>query len=478
MSTAQRIIKNSIFLTTSQIFAKIMNFGLILVLTRFLTKDGFGLYSFSFAYVSIFFFMTHMGITNLLVRDIAKNKTGSDEYINHSLPVVTLFSLLFMLIVNVIPVLLEWQEHERYAILIFSFYFLFDALGRYFLAVMRAFERMGYEAVLFTCERILFIGIALVCWYAELQLLHLVSLFALVFFVKLVVSFIIVKKKFVRLSFTWSLKRFKPLLKDSLPFALIMLFATVSARIDLVLLKELIDTEAVATYNVARKIIEALSFIPENLYNAIFPSLSIYFIQRNEKYGKTFQQAFTAVAGLAFPLSATLFILAPKIINLLFESEYALAYIPLRWLSIGLLLLFIRQILSVTFNTSGKQHYFASILAIGMVVNIISNIVLIPEYNITGAAISLIISEMSIILISLPFVNRITNLGWSVFVMAKLSIAAISLVSIIYLIQDINLILIFFIVAITYLVLILILKIFTINELKNYIDLIFSKEKK
>ncbi len=74
MSTGQRIIKNSIFLILSQIFSKIFNFGLILVLTRLLGTSGYGLYSFSFSYVSLFVVLTHLGITNLLVREIARNK--------------------------------------------------------------------------------------------------------------------------------------------------------------------------------------------------------------------------------------------------------------------------------------------------------------------------------------------------------------------------------------------------------------------
>ena len=476
MSSGKRIIKNSIFLTISQVIAKGINLSLILVLTRYLTKDGFGLYSFSFAYVSIFFFLTHMGIINLLVRDIAKNKEKANEYIANTLPIVLLLSLGFLILVNIIPFVLEWNNDERLITLAFSFFFLFDSLGRYFLAVMRAFERMGYEAFLFTGERILLITTALLSWNYDLPLHTLVFIFVCVMCLKAFISLIIVAKDFTPVSFSWSSSRVIPILKDAYPFALIALFAAVSARIDIVILKAFHSTEAVATYSTARKIIEALSFIPENIYNAVFPSLSILYLTQKEKFNHTFKLSFTAITIIAIPISAGFFILAPRIIDLLFEPEYYNAFIPLRWLSLSLLVFFIRQAFSVTLNTTGNQHIFAIILGISMIVNIIMNFLLIPKYDILGASLAVLISEISLLTCIMPFVLKQIDFSWSKVVLPKLAVATIMMFFVIYLVRDWHFIFIFLITIIAYPAILALLRIFSISELKQYTQILFKKD--
>ncbi len=476
MSTGQRILKNSVFLTTSQVIAKVINFGLILVLTRYLTKDSFGLYSFSFAYVSVFFFITHMGIINLLVRDIAKNKESANEYIAHTLPVVLILSFGFLILVNLVPLILQWNSNERLITLAFSFYFLFDSLGRYFLAVMRAFERMGFEALLFVSERVLLMITALLSWYYDLPMHILVFIFVGIMGIKAFISLIIVTKNFAQSVIMLVRLTCKPILKEAYPFALITLFATVSARIDIVILKAFHSTDAVATYSTARKIIEALSFIPENIYNAVFPSLSLFYLAQKEKFNHTFKLSFLAITILAIPLSAGLLIFAPRIIALLFKPEYYDAFIPLRWLSLALLVFFMRQALSVTLNTTGNQHIFAIILGITMLVNITMNFLLIPKYDILGASLAALISEIFLILCILPFVQKQIDFKWSKLVLPKLAIAAILMYFIYYLVRDENFIVILIITIIAYPALLAILKLFSLSEIKQYVGILFKND--
>ena len=475
MTTGDRILKNSVFLASSQIAAKIINFALILVLTRFLGKDGFGLYSFSFAYVSIFYFLTHMGIGNLLTRDVAKQKDNAHEFISYSLPIVLILSFSFSLLVNTIPVILDWNYDERMLALFFSFYFIFEALGKYFLAVMQAFERMGYEAILFISNRILFLVSALYCWYTDRTLLTLVILFVVIQGLRAIFALILVLKNFTRFSLSWSLTRARALLKESYPFALVLLFSAVSSRIDLLMLKGYHSTESVAIYNTARKIIEALSFLPENIYTAVFPSLSLFFVSQKDKYNQTFKQFFIMILIIAIPISAGLFILAPRLIGLLFSPEFYQAYIPLRWLSIALLMIYIRMALSVTYNTSGNQHRFGIIFGTSVLINILLNLLLIPKYEALGASIALIISESSLILFSLPFALKHVSFSWGKVFFPKIFIITILISLFLYFVQELNIVIIILGLIIIYIALIIMLRVFSRSELKKYIEIFKRK---
>jgi len=475
MSSGQRIIKNSVFLTTSQIIAKLINFGLILILTRYLTKDGFGLYSFSFAYVSIFFFLTHMGIINLLVREVAKHKDNAGEFISYTLPLVLIFSFGFLIIVNIIPILLSWNYSEQFITLAFSFYFLFDTLGRYFLNVMRAFEKMGYEAVIFTGERILLMCTALYCWYYDMSLLILVLLFATVMSLKSLISFLIVIKKFVSFSLSWSFSKISPILKEAYPFALVGLFATVIARIDLLILKSFHSIDSVAVYSVARKMIESLAFIPESIYFAVFPAMSIMYLHKNNKFNQLFHKTILMMLLIAIPVSTGIFILAPQIINLLFESEFSGASIALRWLSIALAFMFVRQSFAVVLNAVGKQHLFALIFGIAMMANVVLNFLLIPQYELFGASMAAIISEFIVLIISFPILLKYVHFTNGISLLFRLTLVGIITAALIFIIQTWNLFLIVIITATVYIALLILFRIVTLSELKEF-SLIFSKK--
>ncbi len=476
MASGQRILKNSIFLSASQIAAKVINFLLILVLTRFLGKEGFGLYSFSFAYVSIFFFLTHMGINHLLVRDLAKRRETTEEYISYSLPLVLLFSTSYMIIVNIIPTVLSWNNQERLITFFFSLYFLFDGLGKYFLAVLRAYERMGFEALLFTAERLLILVAAVYCWYTDFPLLILVLMFACILGIKAMIAFLIVRINITRITLSWSDSHARSMLKQSYPFALVLLFSSVGARLDLLFLKGFHSNEAVAIYNTARKIIEALSFLPENIYAAVFPSLSLFFISQKEKFNNIFRQAFIAILIAAVPIAAGLCILAPNLIAVLFQPEFYPAQDPLQWLSIGLFLMYIRMALSLVLNTTGDQHKFAFIYGIGMVVSMIMNFLLIPKFEITGACIALICSEISIIICTVPFILKHVNLSWLNTFIPRITALAVVFSTVVYWMRDWNLISITVISGVIYILLLLIFKIVPISELRSYRNLFSNKE--
>ena len=473
MSTGQRIIKNSFFLTTGQVLSKIVNLGLILVFTRYLGKEGFGLYSFSFAYVGLFLFISYMG----MVREIAKNKDKAQDILSKTLPLVVIWCLGFLLLVNIIPFILEWNKTERLIILAFSFYFIFDTLGNYFFGVLRAFERMEFQAILNVIERILFMTTALLFWHFDLSLNTLVFSLASVMGLKAFVAFSIVKKKFVRFSLCWSFHKVSPFLKDAFPFALMTLFMTITARIDIVMLKEIHSIETVAIYSTARKIIESFSFIPESIYIAVFPALSILYMEQKEKFNYTFKQTLIVITVISIPVTAGLFILAPRIINLLFEPEFYPAYIPLQWLSLALLLIFVRQALSAALNTTGKQHIFSIIFGIAMGINILMNFLLIPKYEVVGASIALIASETFLILGSIPFISKQVDLSWSKIFIPKILIATIVISLVIYLIRDWHFLSIIFIVIIAYSTMLILLRIFSISEIKQYAQIFVKKNR-
>jgi len=474
MSIGQRIIKNSVILLSSQIFSKIINFALILILTRLLGKDDFGLYSFSSAYVGLFLFLMHLGITNLLMREIAKYKDKSVEIVSSTLPIVIILSLFSLVLLNFIAFVLSWTMNERIVIFLFSLYYMFEIIARFFIAIMRAYERMEYEGLLTVSERIMLLIVSLLLWVSNADLFTLLICFTIVLFLKAISSFWLVKKNFQKINIHWNFEQTKAILKQSYPFALIGMFGTISMRIDLVILKIYHSQDLVGIYNVAKKLIESINFVPENIYYAVFPTLSILYLSRKDKFNQTYKNVLIFLIISAVPMVVIFYLLAPKIINFLFEPEFFQAYLPLQWLAVATAAFFIKHAFAVTLHSVGKQHIFSLFVAIGMVINISCNLILIPPLKMLGAALASVMAESVIAILSLFAVKKYVSYTNFFPSLLKIMIAALIMIIILYLAYDWNIIILIIISILTYSGLLIVFKIIPRNIFQMVIQKTFT----
>jgi O-antigen/teichoic acid export membrane protein len=472
MRTSQRIIKNSFFLLSSQIVSKLINLILIVLLTRLLGKNGFGVYSFTFAYVGLFIFMIHLGMNSLLVREIAKDKNEAGILIGVSFPIVLICSLLTFILLNTISFFVDWTADERIIIFIFGFYLIFDTIGRYFIAIIRAHERMEFEAFINVSERVFLFIATLLAFLFHFDLKSLVILFAFVQFLKLVGSFFLVRKFFIRFNIKWSMEKAKSILRDAYPFALIGIFGTITTRIDLVLIKVFHSSDVVGIYNISRKVMESLSFIPENIYFAVFPTLSFLFIKDREKFKLTFQRMLLFLILIAIPIVSGIFIFAQDLINLLFRNEFSRAYLPLQWLAIALGAYFIKHAFAVTLNAVGKQYLFSIFTGLGMLLNIFLNLILIPTYEIIGASIATLISEIFLVIICIFATVRYVNFNLIRQKIIQICFAGILLTLFLYIVRSWNLVLIIMISSIVYSALLFVGRIISWRDIKELLNLI------
>lgn len=466
MSVTQRIIKNTLVLFGSHILTKLLNFALLIILTRMLGSSGFGLYSFALAYVMLFMLLTHLGVNTLLVREIAKNKTAAPDMIGATVPMVALFSGFTLILLNGIAWAAQWPQQDRLVIFIFGIYLFFDSWSRYLISVYRAYERMEFEALVNVSEKTGLLLVAIFTWLSGADMLWLFWAFAAVQFFKASFAFYLAKKFFLAFPIKWNFERVKVILRESYPFALSGIFFTISSRIDIVMLKFFYSDSAAGIYSVARRLINTLIFIPENVAYALFPALSILYVSRKLQFEKTFQRSFHYLTIIAIPLVAGLFILAPQIISLLFEPEFARASIALRLLTVSLAIMFVNYGFVATLSSIGKQHLVSLYMGIAMIINVALNYLLIPKYEILGACYATIISDLVTVLLVLFSMRKILQLPKFSFEGLRVLLAGAGIFILIYFMRHWHLAMVIGLSAVVYLLLLFILKIVSREDIK------------
>ena len=436
MNPSSRVIRNSFVLNLGHVLAKFINLGLVLIMTHMFGPEGYGLYSFGLSYVMMFMIFSQFGLNYFLVQHIAIDKSRAESAFATAFPLVLIFSALTVGIVNSIPWLFGWAASEKEVVLLFSLFLFFDSISRFTYTIFRAFEQMAYESLTYVLERFMMLLCAIFFWFIGASLPQLLVGFIGVELVKSVLGLTFIHTKFINIRFRWDLQHALFLLRQSLPFALMIAFGAIMIHIDSVMLKYFHTDAVVGIYSTGRRLVESLTFIPETVMVALFPSLSALFIKDRKAFVQNFQQAFVYMVIVALPITILLFSLAPQIIHFLFPPEFADAQIALRWLSVWLGILFLKYMLMVALNAMGKQRLMSGFVGLALLANILLNAWLIPRYMIVGACIATIVSESITALGALIALRRLLHFPRFSLRIWKALIAGAGTIGIMSLIQE------------------------------------------
>jgi O-antigen/teichoic acid export membrane protein len=334
---------------------------------------------------------------------------------------------------------------------------------------------MEFEAVINVCERVGLIAAAIHVWATIPDLELLIILFASVQFLKSGLAYFLIRKNFLLIQPKLDFKKAYAILKESYPFALTGVFFTISSRIDIIMLKFFHSDSAAGIYSVARKLIESLFFIPENVAYALFPALSVLYVSQKELFRKTFQRSFHYLMLIAIPVVIIIFFLSPHIVNLLFEPEFARASIALRWLVISLGIMFLNYLFIATLSSIGKQHLISLYTGLAMIINVILNYALIPKFEIVGACMATVLSETITVILVIVTIKKLIQLPKFSFTNLKALFSGALIAVFIYLFGNWNLILVIILSGLIYLFLLVILKVLSKEDMEQLAQYIRSK---
>ena len=168
-------------------------------------------------------------------------------------------------------------------------------------------------------------------------------------------------------------------------------------RLDMFLIMYLLSMKELGYYSISVMIAEQLSFVSVASAIVLFPRVSSQ--KANE------ENITPVVCRVNFLITllggGCLALIAKPGISWAFTESFSPAVIPLCYLIPGVVALSISKILASDLSGRGKIHYSMYISSVALVCNIILNIVLIPQYGISGAAVA---SSVTYVLNSVLFI--------------------------------------------------------------------------
>jgi len=391
MSTARTIAKNTVSLASAEIVSKVLFFVLAIFLARYLGDIGFGKYSFALAFTYLFVMLTDFGLGILTTREVAKDRALAGKYLgNISLIKLILSGVTFLLIVVVIN-LMHYPTDTTTAVYILGGYVILDSFNGFLRSIFRAFERMEYEAMVRIIERVLTFAIAMYFIHLGYGLTEIVSIFLLSAAFSFALTIFLVMRKFARPKFKLDFGFWKKVIKEAWPFALTAVLTMLYFRIDTVILSAMKGDAAVGWYNASYNIIFGLTFIPMAYAGAIFPVMSRYFKSSRDSFDKVGTLSFKYLPMVGLPISIGITLLAPRIMSLLYGEAYMNGIVALQILIWSFFAMCLSGTLTTTLSSINRQRIVSIGMGIAVVANILLNLLLIPRYNLVGAAIATLI---------------------------------------------------------------------------------------
>lgn len=374
-------------------FDKIVRLGVGLFVgvwvARYLGPELFGQFSFALAFVALFSPLASLGLDAIAVREIVRSPE------ENAVTMGTCFALriggsMAALIAAVVSILLL-RPTEQFTLLLVMIaaaalvFQAFDVIDFWFQArVQSKFVVYAKNAafLLVAAAKIgLILGGAGVLAFAWMVLAEMMlSAAGLVF---------VYSRQRQRI-FDWKPKwlRAKELLRESWPLLLAGVSVVLYMRMDQVMIGSMLNDAEVGKYSVAVKLVEIWYFIPSAIAASVFPALIKARQENEEFYRRRLQLFYDFMSAIAFGIAFIAFVFSDQIITLLYGREFAEAAPILAvyaWATIPVFLGVASGQHLVVENRTRVSLYRT---AIGGLLNVVLNFLLIPKIGTMGAAVA------------------------------------------------------------------------------------------
>ena len=383
----QRVMTNAFWLSSDHVYRLSISVVVNVWMARYLGPHQFGQLSFATAFAALFSGLSTLGLDNLIVRDLARAPHTSQETMGSAWVIKFVGSgTAFILAIAVIWLIRPDDTLSFWLVFLFASVFMFqsaDVIDMWFRSSLRSRLSVIPKTIAITAGALGKSGLIL----AGAPLIA----FAWMGLAEAVVGCGALLATFIWLGgdlMAWQVqaKRIRDLVREGAPLALSAMVIILYMRIDQVMLGEMLDDEAVGIYTAATRISEVFYFIP----SAFVMSLAPVLVQAREADGSIYlarvEEMFSIVAIGAILIAVPISIFANPLIKFVFGPNFTSAA-PVLQVHIWALVFAALGVASGQYLLlEGLNSILLQRTALGAAVNVMLNILWIPQYGIVGAA--------------------------------------------------------------------------------------------
>jgi O-antigen/teichoic acid export membrane protein len=322
MNQSQRIFKNTVALTISELVDRASNVILSFFIARMLHATGLGIYSAAVTYHGLLALAGVMGATNYLVREIAKDRAKTNRYVVHLSVMGTAVSAIAMVVFSAILPYLGYSAELATAMYVIILAIIPGTLNEILRAVFIAHQRVELITYTRLVTPIVEVGVSLYLLTQGYGVVGLLVAFVITRYVVMMCYFYFIHRFItaLRWEFEWSFAR--TLIREIKTFATLSILSGLFAQPEIIILSLVNDETQVGFYSAALKAVNVWSVVPDIYMTNVFPVLSRSYHLADQKSQLIQDKSIKYLLAISLPLTAGMIAAAGPIINLLYGPGF------------------------------------------------------------------------------------------------------------------------------------------------------------
>ncbi|MGB9587810.1 MAG: flippase [Armatimonadota bacterium] len=379
---------------------------LVVIAARVLGDTAFGYFSFALAVASIFEMLTDFGLNTLITRNLARNRKLVSWYLPNILGWKLLLSGLAVTLLIVSMSIMHQSVEARITTYIFGGAIVLRSYKNTLYAFLQAYERFDLLLLTTYTERVLvLVGCAAVLFVTR-SLIGLAVTFVLVRVPDLLFAYYLFHRKIARVHIGFDVRNAALVHRVAVPLgaygAVLMIYSYVGT-LAVALLRL---PEEVGWYNAGYKVYEGLTMLPYLVGTVLLPRLSRLFNSDRDQHRLISLRVLTYLILISIPVAISVGALAPSIILLIYGEDYSPAVPVLMILAGAAMLMFLNWTFNTILISANKEKSVLKISSSALIVSIIASSILISRAGITGAAYSVLFTELYMLALLVVFTSK------------------------------------------------------------------------
>lgn len=338
-----------------------------ILLARQIGTTAFGEYAFIAAVIVIGNTLTTFGTDMLLIREIAALNDLTQLF--PALLLQLALSVLFIAAVFIASRSLPYQwQAVATALQIYSLSLVPLAFFTVFTAALRGKQNMGsYAIVNLSLVALQVVSVICLKWMRG-GLITLSILLLLIQVIGAILAGVLCSIQLPNFWKSWRspLRRMLPLLRASMPIALLALLGILYQRLGLILLPLLGGATVTGWFAAAGRVVEAAKTGHVAVFTALYPLMAQFNTADKSNWFRNFRLPWFLLLGGAVVASFTLYLIAGPLITILYGSGYALSLPLLRILAWVLFPYTVNMFLSLAFLARRQETVIMGALVVGL----------------------------------------------------------------------------------------------------------------
>lgn len=393
-----RFVRGLGVLAGSQVVTWSLTLGWTVVVPRILGPKAIGELTTATSATSILLTIVELGLTVLLVRKIARDRSRAGELIAMALLIQAVLYLPAVAVMGVFIGFQHFDAEQRIVLWLATAAMLPTIFKLPFQSAFQATERMGRYAATGVITKLLnsVVGISLVL--LGFGVVSLATLAAAIEAVTLFLNFHWARREF-KIAWQVNARRAAALAAESLPFSANYIIHSTYLWINAVLLAVFTSATVVGWYGVSSRLVTTLYFLPVIISTALLPRLAQSFDGDLVALQARARPVVELVVVLGLPIATGAALVGAPLIDLIYGARFGASAAVLSILLASVPFCYFNILLWQILVASSRQLVWTKVMAAALVVNVVVNLALIDYFQARlangaiGAAISVVVTE-------------------------------------------------------------------------------------